>query len=197
MTLILFVGREKVDVGNRFPQLDGPLCSEAAADLHRNWPHPRPIGFWRWPVRCNDEPVTNYFTLLRSVLQPLSARGLSIAISYVRLQNSNPMTVRLLVPLEIARDAEAFANEWNRDRDALKIGSAAVEPRPPVFDGGALWEGLSFVLTNVALGVTANMVYDVVRKRVERKKLKRKLEVIETTNANGDRTLRVVLEECL
>jgi hypothetical protein len=75
--------------------------------------------------------------------------------------------VRLLVDHSIATDAERFAAQWNSDNLALKIGVASVEDRAPVLHAPIL-DGVTIVLVNVGLGITANLLTDVLKPLIER-----------------------------
>lgn len=92
---------------------------------------------------------------------------------------------------ELATDAAGFVDDWNRTPDCRNIAQAEVgTAAAATFDPGMLTEAVA-LLTSVATGIAANMIYDRIKQVMAKRRGPAPVEIIELHQPDGTRLLIV------
>lgn len=92
---------------------------------------------------------------------------------------------------ELATDAAGFVDDWNRTPDCRNIAQAEVgTAAAATFDPGALVDAVA-LLTSVATGIAANMIYDRIKQVMAKRRGPAPVEIIELQQPDGTRLLIV------
>ena len=106
------------------------------------------------------------------------------------------MTLHIAVDPALDLTAEEFAATWNKSPHATSLSPAttATDPAtvnlPPELIGTGM-----VILSNLALNVVSNAVYDLIKQTLAQRKVTKKTEIIQLEQPDGTKLLVIRIEE--
>jgi hypothetical protein len=105
------------------------------------------------------------------------------------------MEYEVALPPNLGLSPEEFATAWNESSERRAVAEARVAPPPATQYNPALLGGALVIFGNLALGVAAGLLHDLINDALSERGIRKRTEIMEMTQPDGTHLLVVTIVE--